>query len=100
MTAPLEWHPAAIRDLEYILDRIAADSPSAAQRWGSALLRKVELLAASPELGPVSRHASSARQLVFGDYIIYYTHRGRRVVIRAVVHGAQLFRSSWLRRRR
>jgi hypothetical protein len=31
--------------------------------------------------------------------IIYYTVLRREIVVRAIVHGARLFRSSWLRRK-
>ncbi len=40
-----------------------------------------------------------ARQIFYGEYVVYYTVNRRDLVIRAVVHGARHFRKSWLRRK-
>ena len=64
---------------------IAADSPVNADRFAKAVFA-------------VCPHFRKARQLIHGNYIIYYSVHRTEIVIRAVVHGARLFRSYWLRR--
>ena len=94
----LRWLRAAQDDLTAIIDYIADDDPKAAARFAERLLRKIALLGESPHLGSVCPYYRKARQLVHGNYIVYYTVHRTEVVIRAVVHGARLFRSYWLRR--
>ena len=95
---PLRWHSAAYDDLCEIVDYIAADSPVNADRFAKAVFARVELLTESPHLGSVCPHFRKARQLIHGNYVIYYSVHRTEIVIRAVVHGARLFRSYWLRR--
>jgi len=94
----IRWLKAALQDLSEIVDYVAKDSPQSAARLAEGIFAKVDLLKNAPRLGAVCPHYRKARQLIHGQYIIYYTaHRGR-VVIRAVAHGARLFRSYWLER--
>lgn len=95
---PIRWLTAARDDLAAIVDYIAQDNPAAADQFTERILAKVELLSETPDLGPVCPYHSRARQLIHGNYLIYYTVHRAEIVIRAVVHGARLFRSSWLRR--
>jgi len=95
----IRWHKAALHDLEGIVAFIAQDKPSAAERFAESVFTKVEMLATSPNLGAVCPHFRSARQLLHGSYIIYYTVSKQEVVVRAVVHGARLFRGYWLNRK-
>ena len=94
----LRWKKAAGDDLAAIVDTIAADSPVAAERFLETILGRIESLERFPFSGGVCPHYPKARQIVFGNYLVYYTVGRRDVVIRAVVHGARLFRASWLRR--
>jgi plasmid stabilization system protein ParE len=89
---------AAIDVLVGIVDQIVPYSPQAAERFADAIFARVDQLQTFPHLGSVCPDYAKARQLIHGDYIIYYTVHRKEVVIRAVVHGARLFRLYWLRR--
>lgn len=95
---PIRWFFAARRDLFDIADYIAADSEAAAERFVDELEAHVDLLAEAPYLGSVCPHSQRYRQLIHGNYIVYYSVHRAEIVIRAVVHGARLFRSARLRR--
>lgn len=94
----IRWLLAALDDAADIVERIAKDSPRAADRFANELIRRVELLADFPYLYPVCPYQRRVRMLAQGKYIAYYTVHREEVVIRAVVHGARLFRAAWLRR--
>ncbi|MCI0357385.1 MAG: type II toxin-antitoxin system RelE/ParE family toxin [Planctomycetaceae bacterium] len=98
-TRRIRWKKAADDDLAEIVEHIAADSPQAAERFLDDLLASVESLARFPFTGSIYPRYPNARQLVFGNYVIYYTVAAREVMIRAVVHGARRFRLAWLRRK-
>ena len=95
----LRWKQAAVDDLAAIVDRIDSDTPIAARRFREELTQQIQTLAAFPYSGGICAESPPARQLIFGSYIVYYTVGPREVIIRAVVHGARLFRISWLRRK-
>ena len=94
----LRWLLAALEDLTGIVERIAEDAPQAAERFAATVFARVQRLRIFPYLGSICPYYRKARQLIHGHYIIYYTVHRKEVVIRAVVHGARLFRSAWLRR--
>ena len=95
---PIRWLTAARDDLAEVIDYIARDNPDAAQRLLDRILTKVETLSETPDLGTRSPYHRTARQLIHGNYLVYYTVHRTEIVIRAVVHGARRFRSEWLRR--
>ena len=95
----LKWKQAAIDDLAAIIDWIANDSPSAADRFHREIVERIVLLASFPESGGPCLEYPKARQLIHDNYVVYYTVNRRELIIRAVVHGARVFRKSWLRRR-
>ena len=94
----LRWLQAALQDVEDMMRPIAERAPRSAERFVDRLFEKVGLLADFPHLGSTCPHYRRARQFIFGNYVIYYTVHRHEVVIRAVVRGARLFRSWWLRR--
>ena len=94
----IRWLKAALEDLAQIVEHIAADKPRAAEQFAESIFKKVELLATLPYLAPVCPYYRKARQMVHGNYVLYYTVHRKEIVIRAVVQGARLFRSSWMRR--
>ena len=94
----VRWLDAALNDLVEIVEYIGKDNPQAAERLADAIFAKIELLADSPHLGSICPHYRKARQLIHGNYLVYYTVHRQEVVMRAIVHGARLFRSYWLRR--
>ena len=94
----VRWRKAAGDDLAEIVDYIATDSPLAAERFLHAILDRIATLERFPLSGGICPYYPKARQLIYGNYVVYYTTSKREVLIRAIVHGARLFRSSWLRR--
>ncbi len=96
---PIRWLLSAREELRAIAEHIADDDQAAADRFVDRVLAKVDLLGDSPHLGGVCPYYRKARQLIHGKYLIYYTVHRAEVVIRAVVHGARLFHSSWVRRK-
>lgn len=96
----IRWHKAALRDLEEIVAYIAQEQPEAAERFAKSVFAKVEMLATAPFLGAVCPHFRTARQLLHGSYVIYYSVDKEEIVVRAVVHGARLFQKYWLTRRK
>jgi toxin ParE1/3/4 len=98
MPRVVRWRKAADDDLAEIVEHIAKDSPDAAERLLNGILARIAGLAQFPYLGSVCPHYSKTRQLIHGNYIIYYSVSRREIVVRAIVHGARLFRLSWLRR--
>ncbi len=95
----VSWQWPAREDLAEIAAFIAQQSDVAtAQRFAERLVARVADLAFFPYAGEVCPHYRKARQLPFENFVVYYTVHRREVVIRAVVRGARLFRSWWLRR--
>jgi plasmid stabilization system protein ParE len=74
---------------------IARDSP---ERFAAKLVAQIDNLAYFPHAGAICPYHRKTRQLIHGNYIVYYTVHRTTVLIRAVVHGAQLFRRFWLHR--
>jgi plasmid stabilization system protein ParE len=95
----LRWRQAAVDDLAAIVLHIESDAPIAAARFRDAIVAKIHSLAEFPLTGSICHESPSARVVVFGNYLVYYTVSRREIMIRAVVHGARLFRPSWLRRK-
>jgi plasmid stabilization system protein ParE len=95
----IRWKKAADDDLAAIIEYLAADSPKAAERMFEELFNAVEILPRFPFTGNIYPRFPKARQLIVGNYVLYYTVSPREIVVRAVVHGARRFRVAWLRRR-
>jgi plasmid stabilization system protein ParE len=64
--------PKAIARLEEIVRCIAEDDPGAAERFGTELVRRAELLSDFPELGTLYRKRRNVRRLWCKPYFIYY----------------------------
>jgi toxin ParE1/3/4 len=76
MRPTLVWTPQAREDLLDIYLTLGVDNAAAAERLYSAIVEKVNLLAAHPRLGMRRPEiAPSARMLVEGVYLLLYeTH--------------------------
>jgi len=84
------WTRKALRHLADIQTYIEQDKPEAARKVAAALRKTVAYLARHPHLGRPGRKAGT-RELVVADtpYIVPYQVRDDRLVILAVLHGAQ-----------
>ena len=95
MRSRLEWTAQAREDLIEIYVTIASDNVDAAERWLTAIEKRVGMLAERPRMGKRRPEiAETARSLVFGAYLVLYelhpeTTRGPvgEVEIVRVVHG-------------
>ena len=82
----------AIADLEIILDYIRADNPSAAERFGTALLSHVEMLQNFPRLGvPVPRRPS-VHNILHSPVLVYYRWDGADAASCSGLDGETLIR--------
>jgi plasmid stabilization system protein ParE len=71
----------SLKDLAEIVGYIAEDDPTAASRFGSALLDHVELLTRFPHLGGTVRKHSRVRKLIHSPILVYYeVHEGKHLI--------------------
>src|SRR5271169_1534905 len=84
------WTRKALRHLADIQIYFEKDKPEAARKVAAAIRKTVALLSRYPHLGRAGRKAGT-RELVIADtpYIVPYQVRDDRLVILAVLHGAQ-----------
>ena len=94
----VRWLETALRELDLIVQQIQQDSYAAADRFRRNTFERTALLAYHPLSGGIHPEFSRARFLVEDNFLILYTVHRREVVIRAVVHGARLFRKRWVTR--
>jgi toxin ParE1/3/4 len=81
----------AARDLREIVAYIARDNPVAAERFGLALVEKVELLKKFPLLGKKVQGTENDRVLVEDPILIFYQpdNAAGVIVIKRFWHGAR-----------
>lgn len=91
MDRQVQWEDEALDDLRQLVEFIALDNPTAAQRLGMAVVDKVQQLAAQPRMG--RRYAAikevEVREVPVPPYRIFYRVETQRVVVLAVWHGAR-----------
>jgi toxin ParE1/3/4 len=82
--------PAAEQDLYAIWDYIAADSPTAADRFLQRLQERFNQLLRSPLSGESQdRFRPDVRSIVEDSYIIFYEPRPDEILIYRILHGAR-----------
>ena len=84
------WTRKAVQHLADVQTYIERDKPQAARKVAAAIRKAVAYLAQYPHLGRPGRKAGT-RELVIPDapYIVTYQVRDDRLIIIAVLHGAQ-----------
>jgi toxin ParE1/3/4 len=88
--AEVVFRHRAWRDLDQINARIAADNPSAAQRFRANVLRRIGLLERLPESAqPRPEFGSDIRTIPIGRYIVILRVVVPKVIVLRVVHGAR-----------
>jgi plasmid stabilization system protein ParE len=71
----------ALVDLEIILDYIRADNPDAAERFGTSLLRHIELLQSFPRIGVPVLGRPGVRKILHSPVRVYYRlHEDRGLI--------------------
>lgn len=76
-------------DLEEIGDRIALDSPAAAERFVGELRQAASALATHPRRFPSVRSISGVRKKVHRRYLIFFRVEAGEVQILRIVHGSR-----------
>jgi toxin ParE1/3/4 len=86
----LFWTRRATEEWRNLQAGIARDSPAAAQKVGQRILDAAEKLRRFPHMGRPGR-AEDTRELVVSGtpHIFAYRIRATRIVVRAILHGAQ-----------
>lgn len=82
----VEYSDPALGDLLAITDRVALDSPGAADRLKDRIFEATERLGDQPRLGRPGRIART-RELILRPFIVPYHVRGQIVEILAVIDG-------------
>lgn len=89
----VEWLPEAEKNPTAQLDWIADRDPWAAIDMGDAILAAVDRLADYPAIARPGRVVGTRELVVVGTpYVVVYRIEPAAVVIRRVLHGAQLAR--------
>lgn len=71
----------ALNDLEIVLDLISGDNPSAAERFGTALLNHVALLENLLRIGVPVRRRAGVRRILHSPLRVYYRlYEDRRLI--------------------
>ncbi|MDO8886731.1 type II toxin-antitoxin system RelE/ParE family toxin [Candidatus Oleimmundimicrobium sp.] len=86
------WAPLAVDRASEIVDYIAQDKPSAAEKWIDIVFSKVEQLKSSPEIGRIvpEINDSQFRELIYGNYRIIYRIETKQISIITIRHGRQI----------
>jgi toxin ParE1/3/4 len=86
------WSPLAIDRSSEIVDYIAQDKPSAAEKWISTVFSKVEQLKSSPEIGRIVPELNNAqfRDIIYGNYRIIYRIEKKQISVLTIRHGKQI----------
>jgi len=79
------------KDLQGIVEYIARDDPTAAERFGMALIAQAESLANAPHIGVPMLERPGTRFFPFGSYLIIYRPDEARQSVRILRfwHGAR-----------
>jgi toxin ParE1/3/4 len=83
----LLWTSLALQDLIEIKEFIQRDKTLAAQNEATRIKKSVERLIRFPHSGRVLRTIPNIRELVTGNYRIFYRVRGKQVEILRIYHG-------------
>ena len=91
MSRPVHWSDLAVQQLASITLYIGRTSPLYAERMVERILRRVETLAAFPDIGLRASEAEdeNVREVLENPYRILYLAQPSRVDILAIVHGRQ-----------
>lgn len=93
--AKLIYLPAAVHDLEEILDFVRRDSIERAAKLLGKLDTEIARLARFPRLGVVPKDPRLARKgyrvLVIANYLVFYVADKGSIRIRRVIHGARRY---------
>lgn len=83
------WSRRALRDLQRLADRIAADKPLAATEFVDSLIARLALLVDQPLMGRQGALEDTRELVLHKHYLITYRLRGDEVQLLQLWHLAQ-----------
>lgn len=83
----MQWTSLALQDLLEIKHYIQRDNPKAAKNEARKIKRSVERLERFPESGKKSEDIPSVREVISGNYRVFYQLHSSQVEILRVFHG-------------
>lgn len=91
MPRKIRWTSLALKDLIEIKEFIQRDNPGAAKREGRRIRKSVERLSRFPESGRKSADIPSVREVITGNYRVFYRIHSSQVEILRVYHGKRIY---------
>ncbi len=87
----IEWTRSAVRDVRNLRNYIAQDSEAYAERFVQKIIEAVEKASAFPRIGRKVPEADEEdiREVLFGNYRIFYRIEESRILVLMVIHGAR-----------
>ncbi len=86
MKPKILWAPLAIQDLIQIKDYIQKDNPSAAKQQAEKIRKSAEKLIRFPQSGQKVSAIPGVRQVLAGNYYLFYRIQSSRIEILRVYH--------------
>ena len=87
----------AEEDFYEIIEFVAADNPTAADKLAIKIESNLELLSENPLLGRIPRdkeiRSLGYRFLIIQSYVIFYTIEDKTIYIHRILHGARNYKS-------
>jgi addiction module RelE/StbE family toxin len=92
MARRIVWSPRAAKDLESIVDYIAADSPTYASTVLKNIVNQTRILASFPQAGRAvpEFEDENLREVIVYSYRIIYRLEQDEALIVAVIHGKRI----------
>ena len=89
----ISWTTTALRRIDGYAQQIARDNPQRAREWIDAVFGAVARLEQFPESGRIVPEVGKPeiREVLFENYRIIYSIRGRQIHVRTVRHVRQKF---------
>lgn len=87
MRRKIRWTPLALKDLSEIKQYIQRDRPAAAVQEAKKIKKSIERLPRFPESGRRLETIPSLREVISGNYRIFYLIRPSEIQILRVYHG-------------
>jgi len=86
------WSPLAVERASEIVDYIAQDRTSAADKWIHKVFSRVDQLRSNPEIGRIVPEINERqfRELIYGNYRIIYHIEKKQISILTIRHGNQI----------
>ncbi len=96
MALPIRWAPRAARQMEELLEYIAADSPRYAAIFAKRIMQVICAVPANPEMGRIVPEYGdrNIREKVLQGYRIVYRITPHVVEIAAICHGSRLIKNA------